>query len=191
MQITIKPADDELRLWGRRIAELGGQGTRAAIARAVNRSTTSAKGKVVKAVARSTSIPLQEVKASIFTVRAKAKGNGAIQGVILSRGAALPLKYFGAKQLATGTEATVYGDRKNFDHAFIWAGSRKSGLPVRDQHVFKRVGSGSFPIKMLFGPSVPQAAVEGDAAYEFVKTAQEMLPARITHELTRLLEGKK
>lgn len=190
MQITIRPADDELRHWVRRIEDLGGKGTRAAIARAVNRSTNSAKSKVAKSISQSTSIPLAEVKRGLSIQRAKAKGDGAIAGVILAEGSGIPLKFFGAKQTAQGVNATIFGSRRLFPSAFIWAGSRTSTFPVRDKHVFICSGQQSLPIAMLYGPGVATAAIKGDAAQAFVTVAQEMLPARISHELNRLLSGK-
>ena len=187
MQIIIRPQDDHLTRWGNQIAALGDGQARAAIARAVNRTTRSAHGKVIRATAKMMSLPIKRVQKSVYMKLAAHQGTGPIQGIIGATGAPLSLKYFGAKQFSWGVRAKVFGQFERFPHAFIWAGTPNSGKAVGSGHVFKRIGSRSLPIERLFGPSIPAALIEGEAAYQFTSTAESMLPARITHELGRLL----
>lgn len=187
MQIIIRPQDDHLARWGNQIASLGEGQARAAIARAVNRTTRSAHGKVIRATAKMMSLPIKRVRNSVYIKLAAHKGSGPIQGIIGATGAPLSLKYFGAKQFSWGVRAKIFGQFERFPHAFIWAGTPNSGKAVASGHVFKRIGPRSLPIEKLDGPSIPDAIVEGEAAYQFTNTAETMLPARISHELGRLL----
>lgn len=54
--------------------------------------------------------------------------------------------------------------------------------------VFIRTSKNRFPIEMLFGPSIPEELVKGESERVFRETVADMLPRRVAHELSRLLD---
>jgi hypothetical protein len=55
--------------------------------------------------------------------------------------------------------------------------------------VFQREGSSRYPIRMLFGPAVPQMLNEEGVREEIETRATQMLARRFDHEIGRLLRG--
>lgn len=53
--------------------------------------------------------------------------------------------------------------------------------------VFERVGKSRFPIRELYGPSVPQMVGEGTIIKELEEEASEIVIERLSHEAVRLL----
>lgn len=189
MRLEINIADRELARFQNMIGAVGSKKARAAMARAVNRTTRSIHGKVIRAVAKQSSIPLKIVRKSVRMSLAAHQGEGAIQGVVYATGSPLSLKHFNARQFAFGVRAKVFGETRRYPSAFIYAGNFRSGNPVANGHVFQRVGKARLPIEKLTGPSVPEELVRGESAHAFSTTASSMLPARIAHELGRLLQA--
>jgi predicted glycosyl hydrolase (DUF1957 family) len=97
------------------------------------------------------------------------------------------LREFGARQFSWGVRARVWGETQRYDGMFIYAGTFRSGQEIASGHVFQRVTTRSLPIAKQYGPSVPTEMVRNASAQEFNRTVDEMLPARIRHELSRLL----
>lgn len=187
MQITVRIADDQLRRFQNMAGALGEQKARVAYARAINRTTNSVHGKVIRAVAKQTSIPTAIVRRAVKKSLAAHKGDGPLQGVIYATGRPLSLKHFGAKQFSWGVRAKVWGQFDRWEGSFIYGGTWKSGKPAFEGHVMTRVGTDSFPVKRENGPAVPEGLIAGEAATAFANTVAEMLPNRVMHELSRLL----
>lgn len=187
MQLHVRLNDDQLKRYQNQIAALGEGKARVGIARAVNRVTRSAQGKVIRAIAKQTSIPRAIVRKGVRISLAAHKGTEPIQGVIYSSGYPVPMKYFGAKQFSFGVRAKIWGESQRFPSYFINAGRWNSGNPVANGHVFKRVGSSRLPIEKQDGPSIPEGMVAGESVHAFQSTVEAMLPPRISHELGRLL----
>jgi hypothetical protein len=55
--------------------------------------------------------------------------------------------------------------------------------------VFQRDGSARYPIRMLFGPAVPQMLNESGVREEIEERATQILALRFDHEIGRLLKG--
>lgn len=185
--ISIKPADDILHRYENQIAALGEKQARVAMTRAVNRVTRSVYGKVVRAAAKQSGIPVKIVRDTVKMTLAAHKGNGPIEGMVHATGKQISLKHFGARQFSWGVRAKVWGEFKRYEGDFINAGRWNSGNPAFGGHVMYREGKDRFPVKRELGPSVPQAIIEGEAAHAFATTVETMLPARLTHELSRML----
>lgn len=187
MRIDIKIDGDGLKQFQNMMAALDEGKARVGIARAINRVVDSVHGKVIRAVVKQTSIPRRIVKQSVKKSKTAHKGDGPLQGVVYSSGYPISLKHFGAKQFSFGVRAKVWGEFQKFPSHFINAGRWNSGKPVKNGHVFQRVGASRFPIEKVDGPSVPEGLIAGEATHAFTQTVETMLPARVSHELGRLL----
>lgn len=187
--LTISFADDELRRFENMLGAVGEKDGRKALARAVNRTTRTVEGRVIRAIAKQSSIPIKIVRKSIKTRLAAHKGDGPLVGRISAIGDDLPLKHFAAKQFKFGVKAKLWNKWHRFPGFFIWAGTYQSGKAVMNEHVWSRSTAASFPIQMEKGPAVPDELVDRQSARIYEETVRTMLPARAMHELSRLLNA--
>lgn len=189
MLVRITSEDDVLRRFHNQLGALGAGEAHKALARAVNRVTTTVHGRVIRAVTKQSSIPRKIVVAQIKRKLASVKpGNGPIEGIVWSTGKPISLKYFQPRQLSYGVRAKVQGQWRQYPHAFM--GPRPGVIAAKlHGNVFVRTSSSRFPIEMLFGPAVPEELVRGESVRVFQQTVALMLPARIEHEIGRLLPG--
>ena len=187
MRIALTSADHNLARFGNAIAAIGDGHAQKAFARAVNRTATMVRTRVIRAVAKQSSIPQRIVRAQTRVIQARPGGGGAIEARIVATGARIPLREFDARQLSWGVRAKVWGSWQKFPGMFIYAGTYRSGQEVGNGHVFQRVTVASLPIEKQFGPSVPEEIVRGESAAAFYEVVDAVLPRRISHELGRLL----
>jgi citrate lyase gamma subunit len=189
MRIDIRLSDDHIQRFANMTAAVGEGKARLAIARAINRVVDSVHGKVIRAVVKQTSIPRRIVKLAVQKSKVSVKGDGPLQGVIYASGRPISLKHFGARQFSFGVRAKVWGETRRYASHFINAGRWNSGNPVSRGHVFQRVGKKRLPIEKIDGPSIPEGLIAGEATHAFTSTVETMLPARVSHELGRLLQA--
>ncbi len=187
--ITIEQRDDILKNFGNQIGALGKGDAHKALARAVNRVTTTLQGRVVRVIAKQSSIKTAVVRRSIRRELVKPGSNQALEGKIIATGRPIPLDEFNARQFSFGVKAKVWGRVQRFPGTFIFAGTYRSGNPVGNGHVFHRTTRDSHPIEVLYGPSVPEEMVKDESAKVFQSTVALMLPVRVAHEVGRLLPG--
>lgn len=187
--ITIRFADDELRRMENMMGALGKDKARQGLARAVNRVTRTVHGRVIRAIAKQSSIPTKIVRASVRYDLAAHKGIGPIQGIVRAKGTDLPLKLFNPRQFSWGVRVKLYGKTTRLPGSFIWAGTWKSGKAAFNGHVATRKGKDSFPITIEKGPAVPGVMISNAVVKIYEDTVQTMLPQRAMHELTRLLNA--
>ena len=182
----------ELRIDTSQVVELAarfaGLGTEfpAAIARAINHTGDKAKTQMIRAL-----VPQTGLKRGVI-VRAlkvsKASAGGAY--VIRSRGGDISLKYFGARETRAGVSAAPHGQRQVFAGTFIKGGRFPNRVAIGklNGHVFRRTGKGRLPIaKQKSGVYIPQEMVSGASAEAFRTAVTADLPARLQHELLRVL----
>jgi len=187
MRVVVTPADDILRRFGNQIGAVGSAQGHKALARAVNRVTVTVHGRVIRAIAKQSSIPTAIVRRTVKRRLASVKG-GTLEGVVWATGKPLSLKHFKARQLSFGVRAKVRGEWTRYQGAFM--GPRPGVIAGRlGGHVFVRTSSARLPIEMLFGPSVPEELVRDESERIFNETVATMLPARVAHELGRMLPG--
>lgn len=185
--ITVTLDDNTLKRYANQFALLGERDGHRALARAVNRTTTTVRGRVAGAISKQSSIPLADIRSGTKTEQVRPGSGGALEGRIIATGKPLSLKAFKPRQNAYGTRAKVWGKLQTFKSAFIFAGTPKSGMPVAGGHVFVRTSAKSLPIERMFGPSIPEEMVRGESKRVFEETTRTMLPQRVAHEIARLL----
>jgi hypothetical protein len=120
----------------------------AAIARALNRSATSANVVMVRGVAQDLGLRQADVKPFI-AIRSATPGD--LRAQIIASGARIPLIKFNARdRRGRGVTARLPGGAGIYPHAFI--ATMRSG----HRGVFTRRGRPRLPIVELFGPSIPR-----------------------------------
>lgn len=185
--ILVKPADEMMARFGNMLGALSRTDGRKAMVRAVNRVTDSVHSRVIRAIAKQSSIPTAMVRSAVRKQRASVR-SGPIQGAVIAKGTPVSLKHFGARQLSYGVRAKVQGEWRKYPSAFM--GPRPGVIAPRlAGHVFARLSSSRLPIERLFGPSVPEEMIVGESRRAFEETVATMLPERVSHEIGRLLPG--
>jgi hypothetical protein len=186
-RIVFTPADHTLARWSTQVASLSTGKAHAAFARAVNHTTDKVKTEVVRTLVKQTSAPRFLVVSQLRVFRASTKMGNALEARIDGTGSELSLRYFGARQFGKGTRARVWGKSRMFPGAFMGPKPGAVASKLRG-HVFHRTGDARLPIEMMFGPSIPKEMVKDETEAVFQNRVGVWLPARVDHELRRLLK---
>lgn len=156
---------------------------------AINRSLVSARAEAVRSVRQEYAIGADAVRKTIV-VRIASMANPV--GCILSSGSPIALSKFdvspkrpqgGKNQTPVTVRVKLAGGRKPIKHAFV--------AKVSSGHigVFIRAGKKRYPIKQLYGPSVPQMLGSEKVSKKIEAKAMETLDKRLDHEINRVLEA--
>lgn len=162
--------------WTRALRGLAQQ-TPNAIARALNRSATSANVVMLRAIAADMGLRQGDVKPQMAQRSATASN---LKAVIEARGARIPLIKFNARdRFPKGVTARLPGGAGRYPHAFI--------RTMRSGHtgVFQRRGPARLPITELKGPSIPR--VFEKYIPNGLARAQEALVTNMAHEMSFVL----
>jgi hypothetical protein len=124
------------------------------------------------------------------TVRMSRATRSNLVASFLSRGSRMPLSAF---QVRPGRPTT----RKQPMSVMVRKDSGGKGISrgfvntVKGSRlaVLQREGKGRYPVRMLFGPAVPQMLNEEGVREEIEERATHVLGLRFDHEITRLLRG--
>lgn len=186
--ISMRFADSNHIRFRDAVAMIGEGRARQAFARGVNRTGDKGRTKTIRALASQIGLTQAKVKSfgAIRTIRARPSAD--IEYRIESTGAKIPLKEFSARQFGYGVRAKPWGKSQKFESAFIFAGHPGSGKPVSKGDVFVRTSGSSYPIRKLFGPSVPEEMVKDQSAEAFQDSALDLGP-RIAHEVRVITKG--
>lgn len=187
MDLTITPGDQLLAQFANQLGALSEREGHRALARAVNRTTTSVQSRTIRAIAKQSSIPTPIVRSQVRRIQVRPGSGEVLEGHVVATGNPIPLKEFRARQFSWGVRARVWAETRRFEGMFIFAGTFRSGQEVGSGHVFQRVTTASLPIQKQDGPAVPTEMVRNESAEQFERTVATMLPERVRHELGRLL----
>ena len=194
MRITIAPTDNILERFSEQLRQMSDGKAHKGLARAINRTTDVTYTRVTRAIVKQSSIPRHIVQDRTRKVRVAVGVPGTdLEGRIIARGKGVPLKEFAVKQLSYGVRVKLFGKMQRMPGDFIFAGTHKSGIAAYNGHTLTRTGeenpkSGrNNAIRPTYGPSVTGEMVERLSKQEYERTVAEMLPARVQHELARLL----
>jgi hypothetical protein len=158
-----------------------GRNSKVVFVRALNHSIDKARTQIVRDVREQMGpryVSYAQVRAATAVAYATA---GRLEAVIHAADRTYSLGRFGARQTKQGAVAAPWNQRRVFPHTFMV--SSLSG------NVFVRKGPGRFPIKKLWGPSVPAEMVRGNAKEHFESTAAADVIDRVEHELGAILSG--
>lgn len=160
-----------------------------AIRRAINRTGDMATTQMVRALTSQTGLKRAVIVRALHKLKA---GLGSLSYTIRSRGGNVSLKYFKARETGKGVSAAPWGGRRVYAGSFIKGGlfPNRVAIPRLNGQVFMRTGSARMPIvKVKSGLFIPTEMVKGATASAFLSTVSAVLPARLAHELDRLLGG--
>ena len=185
--IEIRPLDDIMKVYGRRLDRLGSRAAvHRVIARAANYEGRKAYTRVKRVLRQQTSIPAKVVNANTRFVPASTTG-GAVQVMITGSGKGISLKEFGAKQNARGVTARVWGKAKQFPGGFM--GPKPGAIAAKLKgHAFHRTSKKRHPIKKMFGPGIAKELIKDQSKAEFY-AAQPLIIARVGTEIAAVLRG--
>lgn len=156
-----------------------------AIARAVVRTGTMAKTRMVRALVKQTGLK----RAVLARALVGKQAGGSYQ--IHSRGGNVHLKYFGARETRKGVSAAPWNKRRVFAGAFTKGGKfpHRVGLKLGGQ-VYMRTGKGRAPIvSQRSGLYIPKEMISGASEQEFLAAVATILPQRLQHEIAAILAG--
>jgi hypothetical protein len=102
---------------------------------------------------------------------------------VIASGRAIPLSKFDPRQTKKGVSTKVWGRRRVLPHTFI--------ISEFGGNVFVRTSENRFPLRKLWGPSLPKELVGGPVVNAFKQSVKENWDARIGHELERLIRKQQ
>lgn len=156
------------------------------INRALNRTGDMARTRVVRVLAKQTGLPQKTIRKAVKVKRASWSD---LEYTLRSSGGDVSLKYFKARETRAGVTAFVRGERQLFESSFMKGGSFSRGRVSLNMggHVFQRIGSRTELEKLKSGVFIPIEMVEGATADAFEGLVADVLPRRISHEISRSL----
>lgn len=162
-----------------------------AIRRAVNHTGDKTRTQLIRALTAQTGLKRKVIVKAVKVTRANYTSPSY---VMTTRGGNISLKHFGARETRNGVSAAPWNRRQIYAGTFMRAGWFPNRVVKGNWHghVFKRTGgktaSGMDQFeKQRSGLFIPQEMVTGATESAFMSTVQASLPARLEHELYRLL----
>lgn len=190
--------DGRLERWEAGFARLSAGQARLVLIRALNRAGDSADSRVRTALSRQMGVKRLNVRKALKRRRA---GGGVLEYNITGTGKHFSL--IDAKGVKRGwmrktvenhavrlqrVSAAAWNAPKPYPGAFMASGAAGTVAGAGATQIFARTGDKRFPLKKLWGPSVPREMERDEVPKAFDRTVEEVLPRRIDHELGRVLE---
>ncbi|HWL06738.1 MAG TPA: phage tail protein [Xanthobacteraceae bacterium] len=156
-----------------------------AMVRAINHTGDKARTQMRRVLVKQTGLKATTINRAVKSKRAF--GSGAYE--IKSRGGNVRLMFFGARETRRGVSAAPWNQRKVYAGTFTKGGLFPNRVALNTGGaVLKRRGKGRFPLQTVkSGLFIPEEMVTGDSEAAFYETVQRELPARLAHELYRVL----
>jgi hypothetical protein len=161
-----------------------GQGdARKAFARAMNHEGAKAHTVIKRKLRQQTSINTSHINKAVSFHRA---GKQTLKTITRGTGAALPLRYFGARQFKYGVRAKIWGRGQRFPGAFIV--NSIAGNVFKNTRGFNKKSGRNNAIEKLWGPSIPKEMMK-PAVVDAFHGATGDVATRAMHELNRILNS--
>lgn len=162
-----------------------------AIRRAINHTGDKVRTQVIRSLTAQTGLKRRVIVRALKITRAN-YSDARYQ--IRVRGGNISLKHFGARETRKGVSAAPWNRRQIFPGTFKRAGWWPNRVEKANWrgHVFKRTGGSTSTgmdqfEKQRSGLYIPQEMVTGATEAAFMSGVQASLPARLQHELYRIL----
>lgn len=155
--------------------------------RAINHTGDKAKTAMRVVLVNQTGLKRKTINKAVTSTRASSKGGGSY--VIKSKGGNIRLQFFKAKETRAGVSAAPWNKRSIYAGTFIKGGRfpNRVGLKMGGA-VLIRAGGSRYPLKTVkSGLFIAEEMVTGQSAQAFYSVVSRDLPARIAHEITRIL----
>lgn len=145
---------------------------------AINHTVAKARTQVARALVRQTGLKYGAIAQELRQFSASpARPMAALDAA----GAYHRLSEFSGARTAGGVVASPWSVRRTFPHTFF--------IPAYGGGVFRRTGSGRFPVTQLWGPAIPKEMIKAQSLEAWERTLATELPARMAHEWARLMGG--
>lgn len=173
--------------------QIGAAGKKAplALARAINHTGAKARTQMIRALVPQTGL---KRKVIVKALKESKASEGGLTYTITSHGGDVRLKYFGPRETAAGVSAAPWSKRSVYPHTFQKAGwwPKRVAKPNWNGQVFARLNSKTKSGQDRFevvrsGLYIPDEMVSGASAAAFNAMAASDLPARLEHELGRMI----
>ena len=146
-----------------------------AIARGLNEGGDLVRTRVQRALKVQTSVKsYRSITSRVRTVRAFA---GSLHYDIVASGKGIPIEEFPVAVTSKGIDAKTWG----VDHLFKRSFAEANGA------LRARLGRSRFPIRKLYGPSLPKELGRGDIPAVFASATAQFVPPAILKHLARAL----
>ncbi len=146
-----------------------------AIARGLNEGGDLVRTRVQRALKTQTNVKnYRSVTSRVRTVRAFA---GSLHYDIVASGKGIPISEFPVSVTSKGVDAKTWG----VDHLF------KRSFQETNGKLRARLGTSRFPIRALYGPSLPKELGRGDIPGVFAAATAQFVPPAIVKHLARVL----
>ena len=146
-----------------------------AIARGLNEGGDLVRTRVQRALKVQTNVKnYRSITSRVRTVRAFA---GGLRYEIVATGKGIPIAEFPVAVTSKGIDAKTWG----VDHLF------KRSFQEANGKMRARLGSSRFPIRALYGPSLPKELGRGDIPGVFASATAQFVPPAIAKHLARAL----
>ena len=153
------------------------------MAAAMNATAKKAKGQISKRIRTELAVKAGDLNALIKTGR-KASTTSLVSSVSLTKTARLPLRVFGARQVAAGVTYKISNKRGRKLAKSAFQGPKPGVMKVSWRgNVFARVGKGRLPITKLMGASPWGVFVTNDMTPEQVADIEVELANQIDRRI--------
>jgi len=185
--IVAKWADDHLKVFGRKIAELNRKFP-LVLPRIVNQVGDRSKTQVIRALTKQTGLPRKTiVKAVGDPTRARP---GRMFYDMVTRGGNIRLKYLNPRETPAGVVARPFGKSTLYPGAFLKGGAFPDRKIVAkfDGHAFYRLNTSGTRIAFArSGVFIPVEMTQGATRAAFERTAAPLLKTRVDAAIKKLL----
>ena len=164
------------------MGEMKGHQKRGILSRSMNRAGRVGYTRVRSNLAKEVGLRVGDVQ-KYGALRKKFASPADLRFEIQSTGRFLPLKLFNAKQNSKGVSHRAWGRRQTAKSAFT--------VDKFGGHVYARTSKNRFPIKKLFGPSIPNEMVKGESQEVFVREVAPRVVKNLNHEFDRYTKRVK
>ncbi len=178
MNVIIRDLDKTRIHYEAALHRVGEKKANRAFGRALNSEGQKVATKVKRALRKQTGAKLSEITRALRIERASV---GNMRFMIIAKDDVLTLKHFNPKQFSYGVRANPWGRSQRFPHAFI--------VTKLNNNVYKRKTSKRFPIRVMYGPSIPKELLK-DASRQAFEQAQPNVLKEATRQLDLMLAGK-
>jgi len=192
--------DGVSRQWAAAMKAVASGKAKKAMSRALNRAGDMSNTKVKRALSAEMGVKnlkvhkaVRPTKSSPARLQYELVGTGKHFSLIDSKGVSIRMvrgTFNGHPVMRQSVRAAAWNTPRRYAGAFTGHGAAGTTAGGGARHIFAREGEARFPLKKLWGPSVPREMVRGKAFEAFEATLAEALPRRLAHELGRLLDGK-
>lgn len=162
-----------------------------AVPRALNKMADQVKVSAARSV-RDTGYKLKvsDIKKGLRVQRANAS---MLTSKVVASGRPIPLIAYGGRQVAKGVSVDVLNGRKVVAHAFIAtmpSGHKAVLVRMGDTHKKKHKGGrvvwSGWPVKQLFGPSVPDGLANAAVQEALQQLVRDKFPTILKQQIDRL-----